>query len=157
MSLPVAQPARHYGSTTRRIAHPRSRGSGIDALITTDGSLPRELARTRSLHYSDFALQAFAELATLASRTDVDLWGYQSPTTGASIRGAVDFLVPYWTGQTWPYEEITDIDAFQENAQTLKRAAEDYPDGAYSSVLSQLSAGQADLDILRLTLGYWPV
>jgi hypothetical protein len=132
---------------------PRAR---IDTQIAADGSLPRELTRTRSLHYSDFALQAFAELATLASRTDADLWGYHSSTTGASIREAVDFLVPYWTGHGWPHEEITDVDAFQENAQTLKRVADAYPDGNYQTVLAQLSSGRAELELLRLTLGYWP-
>jgi hypothetical protein len=128
----------------------------IDTQIAADGSLPRELNRTRSLHYSDFALQAFAELATLASRTDLDLWSYQSRTTGAAIRDVVDFLLPYWNGQSWPFQEIGSVDAFLENAQTLERVAEVYPDGNYREALSRLSAGRTELDLLRLKLGYWP-
>jgi hypothetical protein len=130
--------------------------SRIDSQIAADGSLPRELARTRSLHYSDFALQAFVGLATLADRLDVDLWSYRSVTSGAGIRDVVNFLQPYWTGATWPYEEITDVDAFQENSQILRRASAAYPDGGFDAVLSRLSEGQSELDLLRLQLGYWP-
>jgi hypothetical protein len=139
----------------RQIARFSAQGR-IDSQIAADGSLPRELARTRSLHYSDFALQAFVELATLANRADVNLWNYRSATTGAGIRDVVDFLEPYWIGATWPSEEITDVDAFPENAQTLRRAAAAYPDGGYDAILSQLSAGRSALDLLRLRLGYWP-
>ena len=128
----------------------------IRTQIASDGSLPRELVRTRALHYCDFALQAFAELATLASRVDVNLWDCRSPTTGAGIRDAVRFLAPYWSGQQWPYPEISHVDAFQENAQTLQRAISAYPHEGHAAVLSQLSAGRTDFELLRLRLGYWP-
>jgi len=56
--------------------------SRIDTQIGFDGAMPRELERTRSLHYSNFNLQAFAELATLGQLVDVDLWSYAtSPTS----------------------------------------------------------------------------
>jgi hypothetical protein len=129
----------------------------VGAQIAADGSMPRELERTRSFHYSNFNLQAFAELATLGQGVGVDLWGYQSPDSGSSIRAAVDFLVPYMTAsQMWPYDEITDVNAFQENAQTLARAGTAYPEAGYQDVLSHLAANQSPLDLLRLTLGYWP-
>jgi hypothetical protein len=134
----------------------------IDTQIDADGSMPRELERTRSFHYSNFNLQAFAELATLGQLVDVDLWTYESASTGASIRKALDFLVPYLTaGQTWPYDEISDVDPYHETAQTLARAAQAYPDGAYAQLLAQLAAGHTPAghtpdDDLRLTLGYWP-
>jgi hypothetical protein len=129
----------------------------IDTQIAADGSMPRELERTRAFHYSNFNLQAFAELATLGQFVDVDLWSYTSATNGASIRQALDFLIPYITAaETWPYDEITDVDAYQETAQILTRAAQAYPDGAYTEVLDQLSAGHFADDALRLRLGYWP-
>jgi hypothetical protein len=134
-------------------AAPRSR---IDTQIAADGSMPRELERTRSLHYSNFNLQAFFELATLAQHVGVDLWSYQSPD-GASLRGALDFLTPYMVGnQTWPYDEITDVDAFQENAQTLARASAAYPDGGYAEVLARLAESKSAYDLLRLEVGLWP-
>jgi hypothetical protein len=133
-----------------------ARQARIDSQIGPDGSMPRELERTRSLHYSDFNLQAFFELATLSDRVGVDLWNYQSTEPGAGIGTALDFLVPYMTGQPWPYDEITAVNQFQENAQTLRRAAIAYPDAGYDTILSHLRADQSTLDNLRLDLGYWP-
>src|SRR5437016_14240608 len=56
----------------------------IDTQIAPDGSMPRELERTRSLHYSNFNLQAFAELSTLGQLVNVDLWSYESPPSSTS-------------------------------------------------------------------------
>jgi hypothetical protein len=129
----------------------------IDTQIAGDGAMPRELERTRSLHYSDFNLQAFAELATLAQMVDVDLWSYTSAENGASIHKALDFLVPYMTAaDSWPYDEITNVNMFAENAQTLTRAARTYPEAGYADVLAQLTANQSELDLLRLSGGLWP-
>lgn len=57
---------------------------------------------------------------------------------------------------TWPYDEITDVNVFAENAQILTRAAQAYPDASYGDILAQLSEGQSALDVFRLTLGLWP-
>jgi hypothetical protein len=74
--------------------------------IAADGSLPQELTRTRSLHYSHFALGGAFDLATLAECVGVDLWHYQTPD-GRGLRKAVDFLVPYaGREQAWPYPEM---------------------------------------------------
>src|SRR5262249_49744970 len=129
-----------------------ARQARIDSQIGPDGSMPRELERTRSLHYSDFNLQAFFELATLSDRVGVELWNYQSTEPAAGIRTALDFLVPHMPGQPWPYDEITAVNQFQENAQTLRRAAIAYPDAGYDTILSQLRADQSTLDNLRLDL-----
>jgi len=51
---------------------------------------------------------------------------------------------------------VGDVDSFQENAQTLTRAATAYPGAGYQDVLSQLAADRSPVDLLRLTLGYWP-
>jgi hypothetical protein len=96
-------------------------------------------------------------LATLGQQVGVDLWAYQSPTSGASLHTALDFLVPYLSGaETWPFDEIIDVNPFQESAQTLARAAQAHPDATYDQLLAQLSANQSAYDELRLTLGYWP-
>ena len=134
-----------------------AKAARIAAQIGADGSMPRELARTRSLHYSYFNLQAFAELATLSGRIGVDLWSYQAPDSGASIRSALDYLMPYVNDQsTWPYEEIDFVNTFQETSQTLRRAGMAYPNGGYDTALASLSANRSPLDQLRLRLGYWP-
>jgi hypothetical protein len=69
--------------------------------IAADGSLPRELARTRSWHYSCFNLVAFTRGAMIARKVGIDLWSNQD------IHRAVEFLLPFATGTTrWPHLEI---------------------------------------------------
>lgn len=139
----------------RQVASSASRR--INAQIAADGSMPRELERTRSLHYSNFNLQAFTELATLVSLVDVDLWN-ETTADGASLRTALDFLLPYVTDpHSWPHDEITEVDGFKETGQTLRRAAAAYPDGPYIETLEAAASHAISAwDRLRLRLGYWP-
>lgn len=44
--------------------------------LEPDGRQPAELERTRPLHYSTYNLHALFGLATLASRFNIDSWGY---------------------------------------------------------------------------------
>jgi hypothetical protein len=74
--------------------------------IAKDGSLPRELERTRSLHYSHFALEAAFNLAQLGECVGADLWHYQTQD-GRGLRKALDFLLPYAGRESaWPYPEM---------------------------------------------------
>jgi alginate lyase len=88
-------------SKTRRIA----------LQIRPDGRQPLEEARTRSLDYSIFNLEALIQLAELGRRVGVDLWRYEAPN-GSSIRKALDYLATYAdTTRKWASEQITPIDA----------------------------------------------
>ncbi|HTB80961.1 MAG TPA: alginate lyase family protein [Opitutaceae bacterium] len=62
--------------------------------VMPDGSQPQELARTKSLGYSLFNLQALCKLATLAEHVDIDWWGYATKD-GRSLRAALRYLAPY--------------------------------------------------------------
>ncbi len=62
--------------------------------IMPDGSQPQELARTKSLGYSLFNLQALCKLAVLAEHVDVDWWSYTTKD-GRSLRAALRYLAPY--------------------------------------------------------------
>jgi hypothetical protein len=74
--------------------------------IGRDGSQARELARTRSWHYSCFNLVAFTRAALIASKVGVDLWNSAGPA-GQSVHKAVEFLLPYATGSLpWQYPDI---------------------------------------------------
>ena len=66
----------------------------IDRQIEPSGAQPLELARTRSLHYSLFTLEAFLQLAVLGETVGVDLWGHVGPK-GQGLRAALAFLAPY--------------------------------------------------------------
>lgn len=87
------------GLTTRLAAH-----------IAPDGSQPHELARTRSLDYSIFNLEALLICAQLADRVGVDWWGHVTPD-GRSLRGALAYIAPYAdAAKAWPKKDIHDAD-----------------------------------------------
>ncbi|UDQ80411.1 alginate lyase family protein [Erwinia rhapontici] len=78
--------------------------------FAADGSQPKELARTRSFHYSWFNLQALTALAKVAQNSHTgDLWHYRTPQQ-ASLLTALDFMAPYsGNNKTWPYHSLDRI------------------------------------------------
>lgn len=82
----------------------------LDLQMNNDGLFPKELERTISLHYSTFVMDAFFNLAQMATHTNVDLWNSVT-TSGKSMKKAFDVLKPYlakekeWTGtQIKPFQ-----------------------------------------------------
>ena len=84
----------------------------IEAQVAADGSLPEELARTLSLHYSTFALEAVSVVRNVALEAGVDLWEHPD------LRRAIDYLLPYYLAPaTWPHTQIKPFE--QERAAVL--------------------------------------
>jgi len=109
----------------------------IDAQVEPDGRMPQELARTKSWDYCCVNAYNLLNLARLGGHVDVDLWGYASKD-GRSLRKAVDFLVPFATGEkTWTAKQIVE---FQPDrlGTALRRAAARWPDGPYASALKRV-------------------
>jgi len=82
--------------------------SRIGKQIRADGTLPLELARTRSWHYMLFAIDAFAITSERARRNGVDLWHHQpdEPSAG-DLSKAVECLLHYTeTRDPWPRKDI---------------------------------------------------
>lgn len=78
----------------------------IEQQIQPDGSMPKELARTKSMSYTDFNLRAFISLARVGNQVGVNIWDYSSPD-GRNIKKAIDYIIPYIEGTTqWQYEQI---------------------------------------------------
>lgn len=103
----------------------------LNVQIAADGSLPLELSRTRSFHYSTFDLVALTRLAMIGRHVGVDLWHYSTPAGGTLFK-AVDFVVPAATGQAaWTYPElqfqafaaVDDIHAAADAGDRTARAA----------------------------------
>lgn len=117
--------------------------------IEPDGRMPRELARTKSFHYSAFNLAALTLLADLGQRVDVDLWSYRS-ADGRSIRAALDWLVPFIKGQKkWEHQQIAAVEP-ELLFVPLRRAETAYGDPRYSATIAKLKINfSTDRDPLR--------
>nr|WP_282570988.1 alginate lyase family protein [Sphingopyxis sp. MSC1_008] len=87
----------------RRIvaAFPKAR---IAQQIDASGALPKELTRTRSFHYSLYALGAAYTVADSAACLGIDL--YRADEKGRSLRKATNYVAA-WRGRAadWPYKE----------------------------------------------------
>lgn len=89
--------------------------------MAADGSLPDELERTRSLHYSFFALNGAAKLATIGECVGLDLWSAQT-ADGRGMAKGFAYLAPYQSNlKKWSRKEIALGDS--EKEQALRRNA----------------------------------
>ena len=114
--------------------------------FTADGSLPQELARTRSFHYSTWTMQAVYDIATLGECVGVDLWSYQS-AYGKSLRKNTDFIAQYAGHEDqWKWKEI-DMNR-QDLYDALVRASWGYRD----PVLGAKARAVGDYGAARITL-----
>lgn len=120
--------------------------------IESDGKQPRELGRTRAFSYSIMNLHGLMDLAQLGKPLGIDLWKFQT-ADGRSIRKAIDFLVPYASGEKkWDYEQITEFSP-QEFGPLLLRAAAGYGDPSYAKLADKIGTqGSVDVLLLRKAL-----
>jgi hypothetical protein len=122
--------------------------------IEPDGSMPRELARTLSYDYTIFNLCALFELARLGDRVGVDLWHFQTGD-GRSIRGALDWLLPFATGkQSWTHPQISRHFSNAPVVGLLRQAAVVYREPAYEKMISELPNTRDELAEVNLL---WPL
>ena len=74
--------------------------------IEADGTMPLELERTRSYHYSLYGMIPMVMTCELARKYGIDLWGCEN-SKGGSLRKAAEFMYPYMENPfAWPYEQI---------------------------------------------------
>ena len=123
------------------LRHGRDR---IASQIEPDGRQPHELERTNGFDYSRFNILAHQELAMLGERVGLDLWHYQTPD-GRSLRKAIDWLLPYATGEKkWEYQQIRSK-KMKEAATVLRRAANAYNDPKYEQAITKIEGGTTDM------------
>ena len=78
----------------------------IATQVEPDGSLPRELKRTRSFHYTNYALAGAFDVAQFAQCLNIDLWNARAPN-GRTLRSAFDYVARYaGREKEWPYPEL---------------------------------------------------
>jgi hypothetical protein len=103
--------------------------------IATDGSMPLELARTRSFHYSAWTAGALFDLADLSRcfGSEQDFWRYRAD--GKDLHGVLKFLSSYLGREAdWQWPELKpDGREFQ---LALRRAAIAQADSTLSARLA---------------------
>jgi hypothetical protein len=117
----------------------------IGRQIADDGSLPRELVRPDDWGYSNYGLQAFSVMASIAQLVDEDLWNYRADN-GRSLKLAWDFLSPFLAGKVWPYSNRKTVDIVPSALPYMRLAAKAYLDTAFvriTHVLTDASAANA--------------
>lgn len=73
--------------------------------MDSDGSFPRELARTKPYNYSIFVVDNMVTLCQLLSTPEDDLWSYQDEN-GSCISKGLDFITPYLLDKnSWPFRK----------------------------------------------------
>lgn len=105
--------------------------------IEPDGRQPQEIDRTQSWNYSIFNLDAFVSAASIGEKLGIDLWKFESPDK-RSIRRALDWLVPFATGEKqWSYQQISAFDP-TKLAPLLRQAASCLREPKYQVVLGKV-------------------
>ncbi|MBU1097586.1 MAG: alginate lyase family protein [Bacteroidetes bacterium] len=78
----------------------------IENQIEGNGQQPLEEARTLSLSYYTFNLNALSTISAVLKNYNMDLFNYKNKN-GGSIIGAIDYLIPYLLNkQNWDKEQI---------------------------------------------------
>jgi hypothetical protein len=109
----------------------------IAVQIEPDGRQPLELERTKALGYSTMNLAGLFELALLGEDAGVDLWSFRTQD-GRSIRKALDYLLPFVSGEKkWPYQQIVEYKA-GEISPLLIIAAVKFKDARYEDLALKL-------------------
>jgi len=122
----------------------------IQLRVEPDGRQPLELERTKSAGYSLMNLSGLFELARLGDASGADLWNFQT-RDGRGIRKALDYLVPFATGERrWTGEQITEV-KWTELVPELLVAADKYQFPGYMNDAMKIDpSGGQRLDVLLL-------
>jgi hypothetical protein len=105
--------------------------------IEPDGSMPIEIGRATGLHYVTFTLAAFVDLALMAERLGLDLWNHETPDA-RSIRRAVEWALPYWRGEPWPFGDLPRPFDFASAIPVLRLAARRCGERAFDDAADRL-------------------
>ncbi len=112
-------------------------------MVAPDGSLPRETMRTRSWHYSLFALELLFNSAGTARNLGVDYFAPGSESRAAIVR-AVDYLCSFiGRPEAWPHRNLEPID-FAKLTPIVQEMYFYTGDPKYLEVLKKLPAASVD-------------
>jgi hypothetical protein len=118
--------------------------------MATDGSFPRELARTKPYGYSLFNLEAMATICQLLSTREDDLWTFELPD-GRGMRKAMTYMVPYMRDKrSWPKPPDVMYDEYWPRRQaSLLFAGAALEEPSYLDLWSRLPADSEVEEVVR--------
>lgn len=122
--------------------------------IRRNGSAPGEEARTRSLSYSAFNLEAYSMICRMAQVRGTDLWNVRAKS-GATIATVIDYLEPYFSDpKKWAKEQISDFP--NDGLYFLAFAGMGLKNPTYLALYRKLERpDSAWLSVVDLILGRW--
>lgn len=79
----------------------------IAVQILPNGRQPKEMGRTRSVHYASLNLWSLTELTFIGKKLGVDLWNFKTEDE-RSLKNAFSYLKKYINQpEKWPFKEIS--------------------------------------------------
>jgi hypothetical protein len=103
----------------------QSAAERLDAQMDDKGYFPLELARTTSLHYTAFILDAFTIIAQLSENTSTNLWTLKTKSN-KSLEKGYEALLPHLAGmKEWTWQQIKPF-TMSNSHQLLWKASAKY-------------------------------
>lgn len=97
----------------------------LNTQMDKNGFFPLELARTTSMHYTAFILDAFTNIAQLSENTNLDFWALKTES-GKSLEKGYEAFFPYLTDtEKWTWQQIKPF-GISNSFQLLWKAATKY-------------------------------
>lgn len=150
-ALQAAEFARLIGDAqTRREVSAQFKEVFLPNQVATDGSFPRELARTKPYSYSIFNFDAMAMLCQSLNDGGEDLFSFHL-SDGRGICKCAAFLYPYLKNKSaWPYKkDVEHFEALPVRSPGLLLAGLACGEEAYLALWQQLNPDPTDAEIIR--------
>jgi hypothetical protein len=122
-----------------------------------EGKQMRELARTRSWHYSNFNLEAYSQLAKLGEKVHVDIWNHEAGNQ--NLLKGYTYIAHFVDSKTpWPWKDLDKMDD-KKALLSLSRAAKAWPNNALLNEKARYLQAKypEDITILVTPLSVKPV
>jgi len=118
--------------------------------MATDGSFPKELARTKPYSYSIFNFDVMTMLCRSLQGDGEDLFAFASPD-GRGICKAAEFIYPYMQDKSkWPYKkDVEHFDSLPVRSPGLLFAGFACKHSEYLQLWSRLDPDPSDPEIIR--------
>lgn len=150
-AMQVAEYARFTGDTSKmNFCRNFYKKVLLPGQMASNGSFPKELARTKPYGYSLFNLDAMAMVAQILSTSGDNLWEYKT-TDSVNLKAALDFMYPYIKDKSvWPFQkDVMYFDDWPVRQPSLLFGGLAYNKKKYISLWKTLNPAPNKEEILR--------